>query len=165
MKKYIEDYLKYDNTSITGLRWIKSPNYKYKVGDEAFTQIDRYGYYAGYFGGRTYHAHQVIMFLQLGEWSSRKKHIDHSDGNRKNNDISNLRFVSPTGNQKNANRKLNVNNTSGVKGVDLYSIWGHSYWRARHYINGKQVSKTSKNKQLVLDWLNEMRENDAEYLK
>tara|TARA_B100001059_G_C17740061_1_gene531122 strand:+ start:313 stop:810 length:498 start_codon:yes stop_codon:yes gene_type:complete len=165
MKKYIEDYLKYDNTSITGLRWIKSPNYKYKVGDEAFTRIDRYGYYAGYFGGRTYQAHQVIMFLQRGEWSSSKKQIDHSDGNKKNNNIDNLRFVSPTGNQKNANRKLNVNNTSGVKGVDLYSIGGYSYWRARHYTNGKRVSKTSKNKQVVLDWLNEKRENDAEYLK
>lgn len=161
-KKNIKDYLKYDNTSITGLRWIKSPNYKYKVGDEAFTRIDRYGYYVGYFGGRTYQAHQVIMFLQLGEWSSRKKHIDHSDGNRKNNNIDNLRFVSPTGNQKNANRKLNVNNTTGIKGID-YNNDGS--FRARYYVNGRQVSKSSKDKQVCIDWLNEMRENDAEYLK
>tara|TARA_R110002167_G_scaffold32683_1_gene105675 strand:- start:1796 stop:2281 length:486 start_codon:yes stop_codon:yes gene_type:complete len=161
MKKYIEDYLKYDNTSITGLRWIKSPNYKYKVGDEAFTRIGRDGYYMGCFGGRTYQAHRVIMFLQRGEWSSRKKQIDHSDGNRKNNDISNLRFVSPTGNQKNANRKLNDNNTSGFKGLSLWTANGCTYWRASH---GKR-KKVNKDKQVCIDWLNEVRENDAEYLK
>ena len=101
------------------------------------------------------------MFLQRGEWSSRKKQIDHSDGNRKNNDISNLRFVSPTGNQKNANRKLNDNNTSGFKGLSLWTANGYTYWRASH---GKR-KKVNKDKQVCIDWLNEVRENDAEYLK
>ena len=160
-KKNIKDYLKYDPTSSTGLRWIKSPSRRCKVGDEAFTRISG-GYYGGKFNYVNYQAHQVIMFLQRGEWSSRKKHIDHSDGNRKNNNIDNLRFVSPTGNQKNANRKININNTSGIKGID-YNNDGS--FRARYYVNGKQVSKSSKDKQVCIDWLNEMRENDAEYLK
>ena len=161
MKKYIEDYLKYDNTSITGLRWIKSPSYRCKEGDEAFTTINSSGYYIGRFDGMPYQSHQVIMFLQYGKWSDRSIHVDHRDGNKTNNNIDNLRFVSPTGNQRNDNRKLNDNNTSGFKGLSLWTANGYTYWRASH---GKR-KKVNKDKQVCLDWLNEMRENDAEYIK
>lgn len=159
-KKNIKDYLKYDPTSSTGLRWIKSPSYRCKEGDEAFTATDAYGYYFGGFDYKVYSAHQVIMFLQHGKWSNINEHIDHVDGNRANNSIDNLRFVSPTGNQKNDNRKLNVNNTTGVKGIDIYN----GFFRARYYVNGRQVSKSSKDKQVCIDWLNEMRQNDKQYI-
>ena len=159
-KKNIKDYLKYDPTSSTGLRWIKSPSRKCKVGDEAFTRISG-GYYGGIFNYVNYQAHQVIMFLQYGKWSDRSIHVDHRDGNKTNNNIDNLRFVSPTGNQRNDNRKMQSNNTSGIKGLSLWTANGHTYWRASH---GKR-KKVNKDKQVCLDWLNEMREDDAEYLK
>lgn len=161
-KKNIKDYLKYDPTSSTGLRWIKKPSKRAKEGDEAFTSKNTFGYYIGKFDYTMYLAHQVIMFLQYEKWSDINNHIDHIDGNKTNNNIDNLRFVSPTGNQKNANRKLNVNNTTGIKGID-YNNDGS--FRARYYVNGRQVSKSSKDKQVCIDWLNEKRENDAEYLK
>ena len=155
-KKNIKDYLKYDPTSSTGLRWIKSPSYKCKEGDEAFTARDAYGYYFGKFDYVTYKAHQVIMFLQHGIWSNINNHIDHIDGDKTNNNIDNLRFVSPTGNQRNANRKLNENNTSGIKGLGKW----RGYWRAQY----SGSSKVNKDKQVCLDWLDEMRRNDKQYI-
>ena len=90
--------------------------------------------------------------------------LDHIDGNRSNNNIDNLHFVSATGNQKNDNRKLNRNNTSGIKGLGLVTINGRTYWLAQHYVNRKQVRKTSKDKQVCIDWLTESRKNDSQYI-
>ena len=160
----IEDYLAVDNTSKTGLRWIKGRGRKIKSGDEAFTRIDSMGYYGGAFNYTDYTAHRVIMYLTYSEWSTRKKHVDHIDGNRLNNNIDNLHFVSPTGNQKNANRKINRNNASGIKGLGLVTTNGYTYWRARHCVNTKQVQKTSKDKQVCIDWLTESRKNDSQYI-
>ena len=158
-KKNIKDYLKYDPTSSTGLRWIKSPSYKCKEGDEAFTRISG-GYYGGRFDNTGYSAHQVIMFLQHGKWSNINEHIDHIDGDKTNNNIDNLRFVSPTGNQRNANRKMNSNNTSGVKGLSLWTVNGYTYWRGQYC--GDRI--VNKDKQVCIDWLNEMRQNDKQYI-
>ena len=163
-KKNIKDYLKYDPTSSTGLRWIKSPSTKVKEGNEAFTTNNSSGYYIGIFDGIPYQAHQVIMFLQHGKWSDINNHIDHIDGDKTNNNINNLRFVSPTGNQKNDNRKLNENNTSGIKGLSLWTSKGYTYWRASYYVNGKLVNKTNKDKQFLLNWLERMRQNDEQYI-
>ena len=159
----IEDYLAVDNTSKTGLRWIKDKGRAYS-GNEAFTAIDSYGYYFGKFNGTFYAAHRVIMYLTYGEWSTIKKHVDHIDGNRSNNNIDNLHFVSPTGNQKNDNRKMMSNNTSGIKGLSLLTVNSRTYWLAKHSFNGKRVSKQSKDKQVCIDWLTESRKNDSQYI-
>ena len=159
-KKDIREYLKYDPTSYTGLRWIKSPSYKCKEGDVAFTATDAYGYYMGKFDYKVYKAHQVIMFLQYGKWSDINNHVDHINGDKANNNIDNLRFVSPTGNQRNDNRKLNDNNTSGFKGLSLWTTRGYTYWRAQY----SGSSKINKDKQVCIDWLNEMRQNDKQYI-
>ena len=54
-------------------------------------------------------------------------HIDHVDGDKLNNNVNNLRFVNPAGNQLNANRKMNLNNTSGIKGIGFYTRNGYSF--------------------------------------
>jgi hypothetical protein len=159
IKKNIKDYLKYDPTSSTGLRWIKSPSHKCKEGDEAFTSAAT-GYYCGTFDYVMYSAHQVIMFLHHGKWSDKTLYIDHINGDKTNNNIDNLRFVSPTGNQKNDNRKMQSNNTSGIKGLSLWVTGGYCYWRAQY----SGSSKVNKDKQVCIDWLNEMRQNDEQYI-
>ena len=159
-KKNIKDYLKYDPTSSTGLRWIKSPSYRFKEGDEAFTSKSG-GYYVGRFDYVMYSAHQVIMFLQHGKWSDRNNPIDHINGDKTNNNMDNLRFVSPTGNQRNANRKMQSNNTSGVIGLSLWTNnRGYTYWRGQY--SGDMI--VDKDKQMCIDWLNEMRQNDKQYI-
>lgn len=64
--------------------------------------------------------------------------IDHIDGNRTNNFISNLRLVTRYGNMR--NQGLAKNNTSGVIGVH-YSKDG--YWTARH-VDAEGVRRTKK---------------------
>ncbi len=46
-----------------------------------------------------------------------KKMVDHIDGDRMNNDVFNLRWA--TRSENGQNRKLNKNNTTGVKGVSF----------------------------------------------
>lgn len=93
----IEDYLKYDETSKTGLRWIKKPSRKVQVGAEAFTTVKGApgnDYYGGSFNYQTIYAHRVVMYLLEGKWSNNNLHVHHKDGNRFNNKRSNLEFIS-----------------------------------------------------------------------
>lgn len=62
-----------------------------------------------------------------------KEQVDHIDNNRTNNNVYNLRWAT---NQENCfNRKMSINNTSGVKGV----VWHKRIkkWQAFIKINGK----------------------------
>jgi len=161
MKELIEQYLKIDDTSKTGLRWIKDRG-KVKAGDEAMTAISSSGYYQGRFNGAVYQAHQMIMYLETGIWSSINKPIDHIDGNKLTNKRSNLRFVTPTSNQRNANRAMQSNNTSGIKGLFQYTRNGNKVWIASYA--GRRLYE-GKNKEVGLARLNEARTNDSQYLQ
>lgn len=63
--------------------------------------------------------------------------VDHIDGNRKNNSLSNLRWCSKK--QNSLNTKKPTNNTSGHKGV-----YNNQSWGARWSINGKRKFKSFK---------------------
>ena len=154
----IKDFLKVDSTSKTGLRWIKDRGKKIKAGDEAFTSTNTYGYYGGKFDYIYYTAHQVIMYLTYGEWSSKDRHIDHIDGNTTNNSIDNLRFVTPTGNQRNANRRLNSRNTTGINGLTIQD----SRFRAQ-YVG--QTLYWGKSREIAIARLEEAKANDPQFLK
>lgn len=62
--------------------------------------------------------------------------VDHIDGNGLNNRRSNLRLASDSQNQQ--NRKISVNNTSGVKGVGWHGP--RQKWRARLKLRGREIS-------------------------
>jgi hypothetical protein len=64
-----------------------------------------------------------------------KKCVDHINGKRLDNTISNLRWSSDEENQH--NRQINLNNTSSIKGV----YWNKkaNKWHAQININGKNI--------------------------
>ena len=82
------------------------------AGKEAFTYNDN-GYRQGSILNQIMRAHQLAWFIYYGEMPL--NHIDHINGNRSDNRISNLRDVPQQVNQKNL--RMPKNNTSGVTGV------------------------------------------------
>ncbi|ARC38619.1 HNH endonuclease [Paracoccus yeei] len=71
------------------------------------------GYLSGSIFDKRFLAHRVVWAMKYGEWP--KDQIDHINGNRSDNRISNLRDVPNIENGKNLG--LPSNNTSGVRGV------------------------------------------------
>ena len=78
-------------------------------------------------------AHRLAWRIHFGEWPNQL--IDHINGIKSDNRISNLRVASKS--QNNWNRKLNKNSSSGVKGVSWRK--NEKAWRARIHIKGKCV--------------------------
>lgn len=104
-------------------------NKKYP-GREAFTAINSAGYRVGKIFDQYHRAHRVIWLLHTGKWPL--SGIDHIDGIRSNNGISNLREVCQSGN--NLNRAMSRNNTSGITGVSWHS--SSSRWQATIQVGG-----------------------------
>lgn len=65
--------------------------------------------------GKIYRSHRLAWFYEYRKWPLGV--IDHIDRDTLNCSISNLRDVTQDENQR--NRKININNTSGFKGVSL----------------------------------------------
>ncbi|MDH0157327.1 HNH endonuclease [Stutzerimonas stutzeri] len=74
---------------------------------------DKQGYRRIHLLGKVYRAHRLAWFYLTGEWPSAE--IDHINGDRSDNRISNLRQC--THQQNNHNQPIRRNNRSGVKGV------------------------------------------------
>ena len=100
-------------------------------GKEAFTAIDGQGYKVGSIFCCDYTAHRVIWAMVHGEWPI--KQIDHINGIRDDNRITELRDVTHEENSKNQKRPLT--NTSGVVGVSWYGRV--QKWHARIQVGGK----------------------------
>lgn len=100
----------------------QSPQHSAKIwnsrnaGKTAFTSINKNGYAHGAIYGTTISAHKAAWAIHFGKWPTHT--IDHIDGNRLNNAISNLRDVPIAVNAK--NQKQNCRNTSGHTGVHLH---------------------------------------------
>jgi HNH endonuclease len=80
---------------------------------EAFTCVGNNGYLQGRVFNMLFLAHRVVWALSYNAWPV--QHIDHIDGNKTNNSISNLREVDDLENAK--NQKRHIDNKSGVTGV------------------------------------------------
>lgn len=101
------------------------------AGKPALTRLGKNGYFGGSIFNKSYTAHRVIWAIVHGEWP--KNQIDHINGIRDDNRISNLRAVSAAENQK--NMRLHSHNTSGACGVVRCKRRGK--WVAQIMVNGK----------------------------
>lgn len=99
---------------------------------EAFTSSDGKGYRCGLIFGKIYSAHRVIWAITRDEWPAAQ--IDHINGARDDNRVTNLRSVTNKENCK--NRKVRSDNSSGNTGV--YSSARKNTWVATICVNGKQ---------------------------
>lgn len=98
---------------------------------EAFTATNRQGYKCGAVNGGQFKAHRIIWVIAYG--SEPNGQIDHIDGDRVNNRLSNLRDVSNKENSRSA--AIPKNNTSGFMGV---SKGPKDNFRAQIKVDGRQ---------------------------
>jgi hypothetical protein len=87
--------------------------------------------------------HRIIASAFLGlDIENRENLIDHIDGNRSNNKVSNLRIVTHTQNCMNYHNKE-------IKGISQ-NEWGN--WRAYINHNKARYSKTFKTQEEAIEW-------------
>lgn len=84
--------------------------------------------------GHTHYAHRLAWFVSCGELP--QDQIDHIDGVPSNNALTNLREA--TNSENMCNRKLNLNSTSGAKGVSWSN--GMRKWAVNVQSKGKQTN-------------------------
>jgi len=76
-----------------------------------------------------------LVALAFIENPENKLCVDHRDGNKTNNNLTNLRWATLSENSR--NRKIDITNTSGTKGVSFYKR--NNKWRTQIRINEKNI--------------------------
>ena len=105
------------------------------AGKVAFTALEgEGGYQRGRIYGQLYKAHRVAWTIFYGCWPEHE--IDHIDGDKSNNRITNLRDVPHMLNCR--NRRLQKTNTTGYSGL----TWRRDTkkWRACIHVNGRPTT-------------------------
>lgn len=112
--------------------WREKPHkdFRKKVGDVAGGS-HRTGYWSIQINRRHYLAHRLAWLYVHGEWPS--EFIDHIDGDKSNNRISNLRVA--TNSQNKGNGRIYASNTTGLRGVTKQG----NKWKAQIVHNRKNV--------------------------
>ena len=109
--------------------------YKYiGIGAEV-GYCDKLGYRRQRIKGHTYLSHHIAWLLYYGVYPGGQ--IDHINGVKAGNGIWNLRLASTI--QNNGNRSLNVNSTTGHKGVTKRTIGNRIIFRARLTCAGEKI--------------------------
>lgn len=80
-----------------------------------------------------YPAHHIAWLIYYGEHCTEQ--MDHINGNRSDNRISNLRVVNHSQNMQNS--VMNISNTSGVKGVSYCPYGRKKAYRAQINVNNE----------------------------
>lgn len=112
------------------LRWRVSPNRRIRVGSVAGCKNN--GYYKTCLDGAEVMAHRLVWAHYHGVWPEFE--IDHINGNRADNRISNLRDVPHMVNSQNIKGPFR-NNSIGLLGV----VKDHGRYTARIGVNGKTI--------------------------
>lgn len=98
-----------------------------------------------------YYVHRLI-YSWHNDYLPQNMEVDHIDMDKSNNSIENLRMA--TRSQNRFNIGLRMDSTTKMKGISLK----RNLWMARIRVNGKRYEKSSKNLNVVKEWLYMMRE-------
>lgn len=110
----LKELLHYDHE--TGLFvWAKSNSNRALAGSIAGRRQNSNGYKEIQIDGRLHKAHRLAWFYMHGEWPDQ---IDHMNGDRTDNRISNLRSVTIEHNNHNQ-KSAHKNNKTGLLGVSV----------------------------------------------
>jgi hypothetical protein len=134
---FVLEMLEYD--SATGLLLQKKARPKIKVGSIAGA-VTPFGYRYIQLKGRKYAAHRLVWFIENGHFPPHD--IDHIDGNKLNNQITNLRAA--TRKQNCENKGAQRNNKLGLRGVSYNT-------RLKKYIAQIQHNGTNHHLGVFLD--------------
>lgn len=134
---------------------------RFKKGDLAKFFVDSNGYYRCQMpqGIRTTISMHQLMWLLHGNDVPAGMELDHINGNRADNSISNLRIVDRRLN--NRNRKKRSDNTSGITGIR----WSehHQHYVIRRTIDNKRLSRSRKTLEEAIQVLEELKLMDDSY--
>lgn len=128
----LRQWFNYDPVSGV-LIWRMSNRYV-TAGERAGSVVGK-GYRSVRSLGKNYPEHQLVWALHYGEWPDPSRVIDHINGDKSDNSISNLRLATIT--QNAANSKRRAVNTSGFKGVCWHKR--DKVWLAHIGVNGKNL--------------------------
>lgn len=147
---YFDEYFEYDESSPSGLRNRVTRNSKSKAGMPSGTRNNT-GHYQVMLHGVRYQVHRIIFEIFNGEIPDGFL-VDHIDGNRANNNISNLRLASHRENTVNSKKKSCSN--SLPKGITESTP---GYFVAQVKYGETSQRRSSRNIQELCEWTKKTR--------
>lgn len=128
----LQSMLAYD-AAVGTFCWRSTNSNRATAGSHAGT-IQPNGYLRITIDGKRHYAHRLAWLWVYGKWPDGD--IDHIDGNRARNPISNLRDVTRSVNNQNQKRARSDNRSSGLLGVTWNARRGK--WVAQIQVDGRR---------------------------
>ena len=119
--------------------WTKKSSNRAKLFSEAGSK-NRIGYMVSSLKGKQNLIHRIIFEMLLGRKLKDKEQVDHVNGNKSDNKLSNLRLGTSSDNSR-AFRKKSAGKTSKYRGVQKLERRNQLRWKAAIQCDGKIKSK------------------------